>query len=74
MTLNLTNGEALGLQVALEQDIRRLHEWYADRHFTYWIRRRDQMYNLYRKIGGQETLGTILREEQKEPAQPVVTE
>jgi hypothetical protein len=69
LTLHLSMAEQLTLLVALESEIRQLNRWSLDKCFPYWDRRRDQLFSIYRKAGGDMSLADIVEvQQQTEPA------
>ena len=69
LTLHLSMAEQITLLVALESEIRQLNRWSLDRCFPYWDRRRDQLFSIYRKAGGDMSLADIVEVQRKtEPA------
>lgn len=69
MTITINVSEQITLLVALESEIRQLNRWSLEQCFPYWDRRRDQLFSVYRKAGGEESLSDIIEVQPRtEPA------
>jgi hypothetical protein len=69
LTLHLSMSEQMTLLVALESEIRQVNRWSLEKCYPYWDRRRDQLFRIYRKAGGDMSLADIVEVQRKtEPA------